>query len=316
MGLKVALVTRHHASLICEDAKKMLLDAGFEFICNDTGRKLSREEQKELIKDAFAIIAGTEKYDEDMLSGCQKLKTIIRFGVGTDNFDLDFMKKMGIQVGVVANHNAVAEFALTLILASMKNLPRYDMTIREGKWNRFSMKELNRKTVGIIGFGRIGMRLAELLAGFDVEILFYDPYIDYEAAKARNVTSVSLDELLRRSDVVSLHLPLTSDTYHLINAETISKMKNGAYLINTSRGSLVDEKALYDALVSQKLSGAGLDVFEREPVEEKNPLLQLSNNVLAPHVSALTYETNYNAGIICAKSIIQVYNGGKPIYPV
>ena len=316
MGLKVALVTRHHASLICEDAKKMLLDAGFEFICNDTGRKLSREEQKELIKDAFAIIAGTEKYDEDMLSGCQKLKTIIRFGVGTDNFDLDFMKKMGIQVGVVANHNAVAEFALTLILASMKNLPRYDMTIREGKWNRFSMKELNRKTVGIIGFGRIGMRLAELLAGFDVEILFYDPYIDYEAAKARNVTSVSLDELLRRSDVVSLHLPLTSDTYHLINAETISKMKNGAYLINTSRGSLVDENALYDALVSQKLSGAGLDVFEREPVEEKNPLLQLSNNVLAPHVSALTYETNYNAGIICAKSIIQVYNGGKPIYPV
>lgn len=316
MGLKVALVTRHHASLICEDAKKMLLDAGFEFVCNDTGRILSREEQKELIKDAYAIIAGTEKYDEDMLFGCQKLKTIIRFGVGTDNFDLDFMRKKGIQVGVIANHNAVAEFTLTLILASMKNLPFYDMTVREGKWNRFPMKELNRKTVGIIGFGRIGRRLAELLAGFDVEILSYDPYMDYEAAKERNVTSVSLDELLERSDVISLHLPLTSDTYHIINADTISKMKDGAYLINTSRGPLVDENALYDALVNQKLYGAGLDVFEREPVEPENPLFQLSNNVLAPHVSALTYETNYNAGIICAKSIIQVHNGGKPLYPV
>lgn len=316
MGLKVALVTRHHASLICEDAKKMLLDAGFEFVCNDTGRILSREEQKELIKDAYAIIAGTEKYDEDMLFGCQKLKTIIRFGVGTDNFDLDFMRKKGIQVGVIANHNAVAEFTLTLILASMKNLPLYDMTVREGKWNRFPMKELNRKTVGIIGFGRIGRRLAELLAGFDVEILSYDPYMDYEAAKERNVTSVSLDELLERSDVISLHLPLTSDTYHIINADTISKMKDGAYLINTSRGPLVDENALYDALVNQKLYGAGLDVFEREPVEPENPLFQLSNNVLAPHVSALTYETNYNAGIICAKSIIQVHNGGKPLYPV
>lgn len=316
MALKVALATRHHATLICEDAKKMLLDAGFEFVCNDTGRILSREEQKELIKDAYAIISGTEKYDADMLAGCGNLKVVVRFGVGTDNFDLDYMREKGIQVGVIANHNAVAEFALTLILASMKNLPRYDMVVRDGKWNRFPMRELSKKVVGIVGFGRIGRRLAELLTGFDVEILAYDPYMNQEAAKERNVTPVTLEELLERSDVISLHLPYTSENYHMINEETIGKMKDGAYLVNTSRGALVDEKALYQALASQKLSGAGLDVYETEPVEAENPLFGLPNDVLAPHVSALSYETNYNAGIICAQSIIQVRDGGRALYPV
>lgn len=316
MGLKVALVTRHHATLICKEAKQMLLDAGFEFVCNDTGRILTREEQKELIKDAYAIISGTEKYDADMLSVCKNLKVVVRFGVGTDNFDLEAMKQMGVQVGVIANHNAVAEFALTLILASMKNLPRYDTVVRDGKWNRFPMRELSQKTVGIVGFGRIGRRLAELLAGFDVELLAYDPYMNADAAKERKVTPVDLDELLARSDVVSLHLPSTEKTYHLFNAQTIAKMKDGAFLINTSRGSLVDEKALYEALASKKLSGAGLDVYETEPVKAENPLFALDNDVLAPHVSALSFETNYNAGIICAKSIVQVRDGGKPMYPL
>ena len=111
MGLKVALMTRHHATLICEEARKILLDAGFEIVSNDTGRILTRDEQKALIKDAYAIVAGTEKYDADMLSGCDNLKVVTRFGVGTDNFDLETMRKMGVQVGVIANYNAVAEFA-------------------------------------------------------------------------------------------------------------------------------------------------------------------------------------------------------------
>lgn len=316
MGLKVALMTRHHATLICEEARKLLLDAGFEIISNDTGRILSRDEQKDLIKDAYAIVAGTEKYDADMLSVCKNLKVVTRFGVGTDNFDLETMRKMGVQVGVIANHNAVAEFALTLILSAMKNLPRYDAVVREGKWSRFPMRELSKKTVGIVGFGRIGKRLAELLAGFDVELLAYDPYMNEAAAAERKVTPVSLDELLARSDVVSLHLPAMEQTYHMMNAETIGKMKNGAYLVNTSRGALVDEKALYDALVSGKITAAGLDVYEKEPVTADNPLFGLENNVLAPHVSALSFETNYNGGIICAESIVQVYNGGKPLYPL
>lgn len=316
MALKVALMTRHHATLICQEARDILLDAGFEIISNNTGRILTRDEQKELIKDAYAIVAGTEKYDADMLSVCKNLKVVTRFGVGTDNFDLKAMKEMGVQVGVIANHNAVAEFALTLILASMKNLPRYDAVVRDGKWSRFPMRELSQKTVGLVGFGRIGRRLAELMSGFDVQILAYDPFMDEAAAAERNVTPVGLDELLRRSDVVSLHLPSTKETHHMINAETISKMKDGAYLINTARGSLIDEKALHDALVSEKLAGVGLDVYEQEPVTANNPLFALENDVLAPHVSALSYETNYNGGIICAQSIVRVHDGGKPLYPL
>ena len=312
----VALMTRHHATLICPEARKMLLDAGFEIVSNDTGKILSPEDQKALIKDAYAIIAGTEKYDAAMLEDCDDLKAVIRFGVGTDNFDLNTMKKMGVQVGVIANHNSVAEFALMLILCAMKNFSRFDGAVRQGKWSRFPMRELSGKTVGIVGFGRIGRRLAELLRGFNVQMLAYDPYMNDEAAKQRGVTPVSLDGLLAQSDVVSLHLPATPQTHHLIDAENIAKMKDGAYLINTARGSLVKEEDLIDALRSGKLAGVGLDVFEKEPVTADNPLFAMEGNALAPHAAALSYETNYNGGIICAQSIIDVFNGGKPVYPL
>lgn len=315
--MKVALPFRHQAAMVCDEARQMLLDAGFELVCNETGARLPREEQKELIKDAYAIIAGTENYDRDMLEGCKNLKTIIRFGVGTDNFDLEAMREMGIEIGVIANHNAVAEFALTLILSGIKKLPLFDAAVRRGGWNRYPMRELSKKTVGIVGFGRIGRRLAELLKGFDVTILAYDPYMNEQVAKELNAAAVTLEELFQKSDIISLHMPLTAETKHLINEDSISKMKDGAYLVNTARGQLIDEKALFAALNSGKLSGAGLDVFEVEPVTSAdNPLFTLDNIVLAPHVSASSYETSYNGGIICAKSIIDVSRGGRPMYPL
>lgn len=312
----VAFPFRHHSTLVSVDAKKMLLDAGFELACNDTGRKLDRDEQKALIADAFAIIAGTESYDDDMLAAAPNLKLVVRFGVGTDNFDLEAMKRRGIAVGVISNNNSVAEFTVALILGIMKNLCLFDDAVRQGKWSRFTMHELKDKTVGIVGFGRIGRRLAQLLQGFNVKILAYDPYMNAEAAAQAKVTPVSLDELLAESDVVSLHLPATPQTHHLINRDTIAKMKDGAYLVNTSRGVLIDETALKEALEAGKLAGAALDVFEREPITEDLPLNELDNILLAPHVAALSVETNYNAGITCAESVIRVYQGGTPLYPV
>lgn len=312
----VAFPFRHHGSLVSPDAKQMLLDAGFEIVCNDTGRKLDRDEQKAMIADAFAVIAGTESYDDDMLAAAPKLKLVVRFGVGTDNFDLESMKRRGIAVGVISNNNSVAEFAVALILGIMKNLHRFDNAVREGVWSRFTMRELKAKTVGILGFGRIGRRLAQLLQGFDVNLIAYDPYMNEEAAAQMNVKSVTLDQLLAESDVVSLHIPATPQTHHLINRETIAKMKDGAYLVNTSRGVLIDEAALKEALESGKLAGAALDVFEREPITKDLPLNSLDNILLAPHVAALSVETNYNAGITCAESVIRVYQGGTPLYPV
>lgn len=312
----VALPFRHQAGLICDEARQMLVDAGFELVCNETGTRLPREAQKEMIANAFAVIAGTEKYDADMLSEANNLKAIIRFGVGTDNFDLVAMREKGIALGVIANYNSVAEFALTLMLGATKNLPKFDATVRDGAWTRYPMFEVSNKTVGIVGFGRIGRRLAELLKGFNVTLLVYDPYIDPAAVASLGAQSVSLDTLLKQSDFVSLHLPATPQTHHLINAETLALMKPNAYLINTSRGALVDEQALYEALVKGTIRGAALDVYETEPVEKGNPLFTLDNIVLAPHVSAMSYETNYNAGITCAQSIIQVFQGGKPVYPI
>lgn len=316
MAKKVALMTRHHATLICKEARDILTQAGFEIVSNDTGRILTFEEQKALIKDAYAIVAGTEKYDREMLLGCDNLKVVTRFGVGTDNFDLVTMKEMGLEVGVIANYNAVAEFALTLILSLLKNLPRYDRAARSGAWSRFEMRELTGKTVGIVGFGRIGKRLSELLSGFGITILAYDPFMNELSAAERKVTPVSLEELLAKSDIVSLHLPATEQTKHLINERTIAQMKQGAYLINTSRGSLVDEEALCTALTSGKLAGAALDVYEKEPITNDNPLFAIENTVYSPHCSALTFETNYNGGIICAQSIVNVLNGEKPLYPL
>lgn len=312
----IAFPFRHHASLVSQEAKQMLLDAGFDIVCNDTGEKLSWEDQLKMIENAFGIVAGTEKYDAEMLSHCNNLKVIIRFGVGTDNFDLEAMKKFGIKVGVIANHNAVAEFALTLILSVMKNIPAYDDEVRKAGWRRYPMWELSGKTVGVIGMGRIGHRFCELLKGFNVRILVHDPYLTADYIESAGGVQVEFDELLMQSDIISLHIPANIETRHIINKESISKMKDGVFLINTSRGALIDETALIEALHSGKIRGAGLDVYEQEPVTPGNPLYESNNTVLAPHVSALTYETNYNAGLTCARSMINVLNGGDPVYPV
>jgi len=312
----VAFPFRHHATLVSDDAKKMLLDAGFELVCNNTGRKLDRQEQKDMIANAFAVVAGTEIYDEDMLSAAPNLKAVLRFGVGTDNFDLAAMRKRGISVGVISNNNSVAEFTVALILGVMKNLRHFDTAVRQGAWSRFPMRELRSKTVGIIGFGRIGKRLAQLLQGFDVTLLAYDMFINEEEAARLHVKPVSLEALLSESDVVSLHIPSTPETHHLINRDTIAMMKDGAYLINTSRGTLVDESALREALTSGKLTGAALDVYEKEPITEDLTLIPLDNTLLSPHVAALSTETNYNAGITCAESVIRVFQGGTPLYPI
>jgi D-3-phosphoglycerate dehydrogenase len=313
---KVACTFRNTQKLLCAEAQQMLRDAGFELVCNNTPQKLTREQQKEMIRDAYGIIAGTEPYDEDMLSAAPHCRVIVRFGVGLDNFDLEAMKRRGIHVGVIANYNAVAEFALTLMLGALKYLPQHDAVVRRGQWNRYSCRELTGKTVGLVGFGRIGSRLAQLLQGFGVTLLVYDPYVAQERVAALGGEKVSLEQLLGRSDIVSLHLPATPQTKHLINSAAIAQMKDGAYLINTARGALVDENALVDALRRGKLSGAGLDVFESEPVAADHPLLSLENVVVAPHAAAQTWETNYNGGLIAAQSILQAWDGGAPLYPV
>lgn len=311
----VALNSATQATAFCDEARQMLLDAGFELRCNP-GIRPTPDQLKEMVAGAYAIVAGTEKYTADVLEAADSLKAIIRFGVGTDNFDLTALREKQVAVGVITNHDAVAEYALTLILSLIKNLPRFDRAARDGQWARFPMRELRGKTVGIVGFGRIGRRLAELLGGFGVRLLVYDPFVSHEQVRGYDGEKVVMDDLLARSDVVSLHLPYTAETHHIIGRENLAKMKPGAYLVNTARGPLVDEQALYAALTDGRLGGAALDVFEKEPITKDNPLFALDNVVVSPHAAALSLETNYNGSLICARSIIRVYHGEAPLYPV
>lgn len=315
--MKVIIPFKEHRELFCEEARELFYEAGFEVVSNDTQKDMNEDMLKEMIVDADAAVAGVEAYSSEVLSRAKKLRAIARFGVGTDNIDLSYCAEHGIGVARSVNHNSVAEFALTLMLAAMKNLIALDSAARRAEWSRFPMRELSEKNVLLLGFGRIGSRLARLIKAFDANLYVYDPQINVQLAEEMGVTVVhELDSALPIADVVSLHLPLTKDTYHLFNQETFGKMKKGAYFINTSRGPIVDEAALYDALCNGRLSGAGLDVFEEEPLTRKNKLIGLPNVTVTPHAAALSYETNYNGSLLCARQIINMCKGNPPTYPV
>ncbi|WP_316980337.1 2-hydroxyacid dehydrogenase [Shumkonia mesophila] len=249
-----------------------------------------RAEQMELAADADFLLVGTAPVDAEMIANAPKVKLIQKWGIGVDKIDLVAAKKAGIPVGITfgANAGPVAEQAILLMLAIYRRLPLVDRKMREGIWMkpelRSSCFQINGKTVGLIGFGNIGRMVAHRLRGFEAEILYYDPRRAHPVSeRALGATYVSRDELLARSDIVSLHTPLTNETSNMINAETIAKMKDGAILVNTARGELVDEKALFDALSSGKLRGAGLDVLHDEPPSPDNPLLTLDQVTLTPH---------------------------------
>jgi len=212
-----------------------------------------------------------------------------------------------------ANQVAVAELTLALILALARKIPHHDTVVKSGEWSRIVGIELDGKTVGIVGLGRIGKEVVLRLKGFRVKFLAYDVYQDTAFASEHGVRFTTLDELLAESDIVTLHAVLTSDTQSFIGERELARMKPGAYLVNTARGGLIDEPALYRALSENRLAGAGLDVFADEP-PKNSPLLQLGDKVvLAPHLGAQTTEAVLKMGLMAAENIIQVLRGEKPI---
>ena len=316
MKLKVAVPSNTIAGMMVPEAVELLEKEGFDVVMNRTGRRLDREETKEMLKDAFAVIAGTEKYDEELLRSCECLRLIQRFGVGYDNLDLKTIDELGIKVGITSNYNAVAEYALALILAMLRQLPAHDRIARSGRWNRLSQHELSDKTVAVLGFGRIGKRVAKLLSAFGCTILVCDKYLDKEEAERLGAVPCSFEEAVSGADIISLHMPGSPENVHIIDRTAISHMKDGAYIVNTGRGNLIDEEALYEALRDGKLAGAALDVFEREPLSADSPLLTLDNLIVSPHAAALTHEANHNGFMISARSVVRVRDGLDPEIPL
>lgn len=272
-----------------DDAPLRLLEqAGLEVLPNPHGRRLSEQEVAELACDVDALIAGTEPLTAAVLERAPRLRVISRVGVGLENIDLDAALRHGIAVRNTpdALTDAVAELTLGGLLSVLRKIGAMDRAMHAGRWERQMGSLLRERTVGIVGLGRIGRRLAELLAPFDVRLLACDPAPNEAAAAAVGAELVDLDELLAEADVVSLHLPGGEGT--LVGAAELARMKTGAVLVNASRGGLVDEDALRAALSEGRLAGAYLDTFAAEPYD--GPLAGMENVVLTPHAGSYAAE--------------------------
>lgn len=261
----------------------------------------------EAIADAHAILVrSATKVDAEAIAAGRSLKVIARAGVGLDNVDIKAATTAGVMVVNAPTSNIISAAELTVghILSLARHIPAAHAALAQGEWKRsaYTGVELYEKTVGIIGLGRIGALIAARLQAFGVEVISYDPYITAARAQQLGVQTVTLDELLERSDFITIHMPKTPETTGMIAAEQLAKMKPTAFIVNVARGGLIDEAALHDALVSKTIAGAGLDVFVQEPPKE-SPLLALPNVVVTPHLGASTDEAQEKAGVSVAKSV-------------
>lgn len=294
---------------------EMLQAAGFEvrFVPRDVNL-FQPANLIPLVKDASAIIAGSEPYSAETLAQLPKLRAFARMGVGFDAIDVPACDKLRIVVATTpgVNHHAVAEHTIALLMGVARGFPARDQFVRQGTWKRFATPRIMGRTLGLVGLGRIGQATATRGIGLGMQVIAYDPYPNLEFAREHGIELVSLEALLSRSDYVSLHLPMSKENHHLINAKSLARMKPGAILINTARGLLVDERALYDALKSGHLAGAGLDVFEVEPLPTTSPLLEFNNVMFCGHLAGLDHESHHDTLKLCAEIVIGLAQGKWP----
>ena len=260
------------------------------------------------------LIRSATKMDAEAIAAAPNLKIIARAGVGLDNVDVPAATAAGVLVVNAPTSNIVsaAELAVSLLLAVARNVVPANLALKNGQWKRsqFGGVELQGKTVGIIGMGKIGMLVAQRLAGFDMKFVAYDPYVKNAPAGGPEIRMVSLDELLAVSDFVTIHIPKTPETSGLIDAAALAKMKPTAFVINAARGGVLDESALFEALKAGTIAGAGLDVYATEPCTD-SPLFALDNVVATPHLGASTEEAQEKAGVAVAESVVAAFAGNE-----
>ena len=296
------------------DNVKTIEEAGFLVEYNDTGNAYTKEEFYEKTSDADGVIVGVELVDKEYIDSHPKLKAVVKFGVGTDNIDIEYCRQKDIFVGrtVGSNARSVAETAISFLLADSKNLYESISDTRENKWSKQTGYEIEDKVIGIVGFGAIGKKVAQMAFGLGMKVLAYDPYsIDHEAAKAFDVEMVDFEEILKRSDFVSLHIPLTKETNNFITLAQFKKMKPGAVLINTARGGIVNEEDLFAALSQNMIRSAYFDVLSSEPPKKDEPLLKLPNFYLTPHIASRSKEAEKNTADMSTKIMIEALKNHK-----
>lgn len=301
----------------CPAALERMRAAGCELIANPWGRSPSEAELLERIGDIDALVSGTEPVTARVLAAAPRLKVIAKHGVGYENIDLDAARARGIPVALAggAITDSVADMALALLLALARQVPAGDRAVRAGGWPRTIGTELRGKTLGVVGLGQIGKAVCRRAVGFGLRLAAYDKFPDTRFAASWGVRLLPLDALLAEADIVSLHAPASPETHHLINRESLARMKPGALLVNTARGDLVDEDALAEALANGQLGGAAADVFAAEP-PRGSPLLALDNFIATPHSAAQTADGLRAMGEITAENALRVLAGGTPLFQV
>lgn len=295
--------------------REVLEKNGFEVVFTPTPEQITdTKELSKFLEGISAVLASTDPYTPEVLRNAKDLRCVARAGVGYDTIDLPAATAAKIAVTITPGTNeiSVAEQALSLLLGVFRGQPTRDAEMRRGRWHREILPRLCGKTIGLVGLGRIGKAMVPRCQGLGLKVLAYDPYPNPAYAAEHNVRLVSLPELLRESDIVSLHTPCTAENTRMINRETLAQMRPGSVLINTSRGGLVDEDALCDAIASGHLFGAGLDVFQVEPLPPTSRLLTLPHVLLCSHMGGLDHESLEAMSRVAAECAVNLHQGRWP----
>jgi len=308
MGHRVLITARSFRELRGEHWD-LLEKESCDIVRSPYDRPLTEAEMLDLVAGVNGIVVGLDEVTARVIQGATDLKVIAKHGVGVDNIDLAAATAAGVVVTNTpgANEAAVAELTIALMLALARHLVKHHQVVSQGGWTRQVGTEVAGKTLGLIGCGAIGQEVVKRARGLGMEVIFYRR----TPTEVPGATQVSLDELLARSDYVSVHVPYTPETHHILNAEAFAKMKDGVYIINTARGGTVDEAALYKALVAGKVAGAALDARPKEPPPPDDPLHTLDNVILSPHAGATTREAVLRMAKMATENLLAVLRGER-----
>lgn len=306
--------------LVSDDLAEEGIEILREQVMVDVQIGLSEDELVATIEnyDALLVRSGTQ-VTERVIEAGKRLRFIGRAGAGVDNIDMNAATKRGVIVANAPEGNTLAatEHTMAMILSLCRNTPQANASMQAGEWKRskFMGVELNEKTLGVVGLGRIGREVAKRAASFDMRIIGYDPFITVDKAAAMGIEAMSLDDLFKQADIITVHTPLIKETRHIVNTQSIATMKDGVRIINCARGGIIDEAALAEAVKAGKVAGAAIDVFEEEPPKD-SPLLGIPGIITTPHLGASTVEAQKNVSISIAKQCLEVLGGGSAKYVV
>ena len=312
---KVLVTPRSFGKYNREEIIELFAEKGIEIEFNPFGQIMTEEQMMECLEDKDGLIVGVDPVNEKVLSKAKKLKAIAKYGVGLDNIDLACANKKQIKVSktVSANSNAVADYSFALLMSVARRVVEINNEAKDGNWEKTVALDVYGKKIGVVGLGAICRGVVRRAQGFEMEVYGYDIYRDDDYLRENQIHFADIDTIIKECDFISIHMPLTEETKHLFNRENLRYAKENLIIINTARGGIVDEDALYDLLKAGKIYGAGVDVFEEEPAQDSK-LLDLENVVIGSHTAASTIGATEMMSMMASRNIIadlggQVKNG-------